>query len=108
MPTFDQLRGAIGQDWHILGASANLLPVKIVAVQPGRTMTDMHSDFSLIVELPAGSHASQGTYRLADPTGCAWIIFMSPAAASGTGQARLQAAFNFPHAPSAAMSVAMY
>jgi hypothetical protein len=98
MPTFDHLRSAIGQDWRILDASSNLLPVKIVAVQLGRIMVDGLSDFSLLVELPMGNHASQGTYRLADSLGCAWTVFMSPAAPSGTGQARLQAAFNFSHA----------
>ena len=108
MPSFEQLQSALGQDWRIQDANAHVSPAKIVSVQPCRNTTQGHRVFALTIELPVGHQASQGTYRLTDPASSAWTIFMSSAAPSGAGQARLQAAFNFPHAVGAAQAATAY
>lgn len=96
MPTFDQLHSALGQSWHVHDHALHVEPVKIVSVQAGPAMNAQHAAYHLVLELPTGMCGDQGTYSLVAPDGQMWAIFLSPAAPSAHGQARLQASFHCP------------
>jgi hypothetical protein len=96
MPTYDQLLGGLGQDWHVHDHALHVEPVKIVSVQAGRAINEQHVAYHLVLELPTGIYGGQGTYSLVAASGQAWPILFSPAAPSATGQARLQASFHCP------------
>jgi hypothetical protein len=98
MPSFDHLHSALGHDWRIHDGAMHVEPVKIIAVQASSAMSLQHEAFHLTVQLPVGSYGDQGIYSLVAPDGQMWSILLSPAAPSATGQACLQASFNYPKA----------
>lgn len=96
MPTYDELHSALGQEWHVHDQALNVEPVKIISVQAGSAIGAQHAAYHLLLELPASMVGGQGTYTLVAPDGQMWAIFLSPAAPSANGQARLQASFHCP------------
>ena len=96
MPTYDELHSALGQEWHVHDQALNVEPVKIISVQAGSAIGAQHAAYHLELQLPTNMVGGQGTYSLVAPGGQVWAIFLSPAAPSANGQARLQASFHCP------------
>ncbi len=95
MPSQAFLQSALKTQFHIEGGSGELVPSTLAEVREGIAMSTRHTCYAAVFELPPEVSAAQGTYRVRDPQGGSWELFMTPIAPTQVGQHRLEAVFHY-------------
>jgi len=95
MPSQAFLQSAIKTQFQIEGGSGQLVPTTLAEVREGIAMSARHTCYAAVFELPPEVTAAQGTYRVRDPHGTSWELFMTPIAPTQVGQHRLEAVFHY-------------